>query len=129
MKLDQKGVGQHVPILGWLYIVSNAIFLLIGGLVFFFLVGIGVATGDGEAAAILGVTGVFVMGIMMLFAVPGVVAGYGLLKGKNWGRILALIVAAFSLLNFPIGTAISLYTFWVLLQEDANVYFTLPKAI
>jgi hypothetical protein len=54
-------------------------------------------------------------------------AGYGLLKRTPWARVLALVVAILSLINFPIGTAIGIYTFWVMLQEEAAEYFVSPR--
>jgi hypothetical protein len=52
------------------------------------------------------------------------VAGYGLLRRRAWGRILALVVGFLGLVDFPLGTAIGIYTFWVLLQDSAADYFT-----
>jgi hypothetical protein len=46
-----------------------------------------------------------------------------LLRRKNWGRILAIIVGVLDLANFPIGTAIGIYSLWVLLQDGASAYF------
>jgi hypothetical protein len=60
-------------------------------------------------------------------AIPGLVAGYGLLTWKSWGRILAIVVGILSLINFPLGTAVGIYTLWVLFQEEATDYFTFPK--
>ncbi len=117
----------HIKIVGWLLLASHVLFLIIGAFVFFLLVGIGIATGDSEAAGILGVTGTAVGLLMFLLALPGLAAGYGLLKRKSWGRILGVIVGVLSLMNFPLGTAVGVYTLWVLLQEDATEYFITPK--
>jgi hypothetical protein len=45
------------------------------------------------------------------------------LKRKRWGQILGIVVGALSLVNFPVGTLIGIYTLWVLLQEAATGYF------
>ncbi|WP_263382755.1 hypothetical protein [Granulicella arctica] len=42
------------------------------------------------------------------------VTGYGLLTRKRWGRTLAMITAILSLIKFPVGTAMGIYTLWVL---------------
>jgi hypothetical protein len=55
---------------------------------------------------------------MALLGLPGLLAGYGLLTRKPWARILAIVVGILSLLNFPIGTAIGLYTQWALSDEQ-----------
>ena len=55
-------------------------------------------------------------------------ASYGLLARKPWARILALVVGILGLVNFPIGTAIGLYTFWVLTQPAAMDAFVAPAS-
>jgi len=47
-------------------------------------------------------------------AALALVAGYGLLNRAPWGRTLAIIAAIFALLKFPLGTALGIYTLWVL---------------
>lgn len=121
--LTQHNLEQHVKVLGWLHIGSNILLLIIGAFVFFLLTAIGVISGDQEATAILGTVGTFIGLLMAALAIPGMVAGWGLLKQKNWGRVLGIIVGIFSLMNFPIGTAIGIYTLYVLLQEEAPAYF------
>lgn len=121
--LTQKNLEQHVTVLGWLHIGSNILLLIIGGFVFFLLTTIGVISGDQEATAILGTVGTFIGLLMAALAIPGMIAGWGLLKRKSWGRVLGIIVGIFSLMNFPLGTAIGVYTLYVLLQEEAPAYF------
>jgi len=40
--------------------------------------------------------------------------GYSLLTRQSWGRVLAIVVAILTLLKFPFGTALGIYTLWVL---------------
>ncbi len=47
-------------------------------------------------------------------AALALIAGYGLLNRAPWGRTLAIIAAIFALLKFPLGTALGIYTLWVL---------------
>jgi hypothetical protein len=114
---------QHVPILGWLMLAGNAIFLVVGGFVFVLLTGIGAVSGEAEAMGILTVVGASVALLLTVLALPGMIAGYGLLKRRPWGRILATVVAILGLINFPIGTAIGIYVIWVLFQQAATDYF------
>lgn len=123
--LDQQQIGQHVTILGWLFIIGHAFFLLIGIFVFLLLPAIGVVSGDTQATAILGVVGTAVGVLLGVLAAPGIVAGFGLLARKAWGRYLAIVVGVLNLINFPIGTLIGLYTLWVLMQERASDYFVM----
>jgi hypothetical protein len=44
-----------------------------------------------------------------------IVAAWGLLERTRWGRIFAIVVAILSLLKFPFGTALGIWTLVVLL--------------
>ena len=71
----------------------------------------------------------FVGGLVLLKAVAGFFAGWGLLQREGWARVVALIVAFISLFNVPIGTAIGIYTLWVLLPTQSDdEYHALAKA-
>jgi hypothetical protein len=124
--MNQRDLEQHVTILGWLYVVGHAIFLVIGAFVFLLLVGIAPVTGDPEPMWILGLVGTTVGLLMTALGLPGLLAGYGLLTRKPWARVLTIVVGILSLVNFPVGTAIGLYTLWVLTQPAASEYFAAP---
>jgi len=122
-QLNDEKLQLHVTILGWLHIVGHAIFLVIGIFLFTLLTGIGAVSGDWEAMAILGIIGTGLGLLLTILAIPGIVAGYGLLRRKAWGRVLAIVMGILNLINFPLGTAVGLYTLWVLFQERAADYF------
>ena len=65
-----------------------------------------------------------IAGIVTFFllasAVAGLLAGWGLLHYRLWARVLALVLGAISLLHFPFGTALGIYTFWVLLPAESE---------
>lgn len=121
--LNERDIGQHVTILGWLYIVSNAILLPIGlcGLLFF--AGIGLASADPTAFGMLGIIGMVSVLFFTALALPGLLTGYGLLKRKKWGYILGIVMGFLNLVNMPVGTAIGIYTLFVLFQDSASGYF------
>jgi hypothetical protein len=61
------------------------------------------------------------MGIMpvlvtaaVLMAALAFVAGFGLLNRRPWGRMLTIVLAVLALFKFPFGTALGIYTLWVL---------------
>jgi len=61
------------------------------------------------------------LGIMVLAkAALGFLAGWGLTQREAWARILALVLAFISLFNIPFGTAIGVYTLWVLLPGQSQ---------
>ncbi len=61
------------------------------------------------------------IGILILCkAAAGFIAGWGLLQREPWARILALILGFISLFNIPFGTALGIYTLWVLLPAASD---------
>lgn len=117
---------DHVKVLGYLHIARGAIVLLLGIAGFIVLTGIGVISGDSTAFGVLGVIAMIVLALMGLLAVPSVIAGIGLLMQKEWGRILALVVGILSLIDIPLGTALGVYTIWVLMDADGRQVFENP---
>ncbi len=69
---------------------------------------------------------------ILLFAKAaiGFIAGWGLLQQEKWARVLALVLAFISLFtNIPFGTALGVYTMWVLLPaESEREYDALSEA-
>lgn len=122
-KKSYRNMAEHVRLLGWVYIVFNLIGVLVAGVVFLAIIGGGLLSGDAEAIFITSILGTAISGFVLLVSAPGIVAGVGLLKRKSWARILALILGFLNLLNFPLGTALGVYTIWVLMQEESALYF------
>jgi hypothetical protein len=51
----------------------------------------------------------------------GFFAGWGLMHREPWARVLTLVLAFLMLfINIPIGTAVGVYTMWVLLPGDSE---------
>jgi hypothetical protein len=59
-------------------------------------------------------------GFMLVQALAGIAAGWGLLERQSWARLLALVLGFLCLLSFPLGTALGCYTLWVLLSRQAQ---------
>lgn len=126
----------HVKVLAVLYLVMSGIGLLFALLIFFALgtaasiVGMSASPQDAAIAVpILGVTGAALSALLLVLALPGLVTGWGLLKLRPWARILGIVLAVISLLNFPIGTAIGIYGLWVLLTKETERLFTPPQPV
>lgn len=49
--------------------------------------------------------------------------GFGLLRRKDWARVLAIIIAILALLKFPVGTALGIYTLWVLVPAESGMEY------
>ena len=114
---------QHVPILGWCHIVYNAIVALVGIAIGVVVSGAGAISGEREAMFITGAVGVAIAGFLIVLSLPGIIAGIGLLKFRPWARILAIILGVLHLLSFPFGTALGVYTLYVLLNAEAPAMF------
>lgn len=123
---------DHVKILGILRIVWGALGLLgalivlviFGGLAGF--LGLVAASEERDAAFVIplfALLGSFLFLLITVLSLPGIIAGFGILKFRPWGRILGIIVSALDLLNFPIGTAVGVYGLWVLFQKETEALF------
>ena len=58
--------------------------------------------------------------LILVKAAAGFIAGWGLLQREEWARVFALVVGFVALLNVPIGTALGIYTLWVLLPARSE---------
>lgn len=120
-------VAEHTKLLGILWIVYSALNLLIGIVMLFVANTIlhihinqnmnGVPP---EMPSFLHAILTAVVFFLFAKGAIGVAAGAGLLQHASWGRILALVLGFLSLLNIPFGTALGVYTIWVLLSADAD---------
>lgn len=61
-----------------------------------------------------------IFGIVALFYF---VTGYGLYKGKDWARLIAIVFAIIGLINIPIGTVISIIILIYLFKDEVKAYF------
>jgi hypothetical protein len=114
---------QHVKVVAILSIIFGALMAVLGVGLFAIIAGAGVASGEQDALIVTGSVGMLVGGLFVVLALPAIIGGIGLLKRRDWGRILILIVAGLSLLNFPFGTAYGAYAFWVLLNDQTRPLF------
>jgi zinc-ribbon domain len=53
-------------------------------------------------------------------AIAGVIAGWGLMTRQSWARVLTIVLGCISLIHFPLGTALGIYTLWVLFPPEAE---------
>ena len=109
---------KHVTLLGVLFIAYHVLGLVVGFVIMGVLSSIGCLTGDPAAMTVLTAVGVGIGTFLIVLSVPGLIAGIALLMHRGGARILALIVGAFDLIDIPFGTALGIYSFWVLLHDD-----------
>jgi len=56
-------------------------------------------------------------------AAAGFLVAWGLLQREPWARVLTIVMAFVALFNIPFGTAIGIYTLWVLLPAESDAEF------
>jgi hypothetical protein len=117
---------KHITAVAALQIGLSIIGLLIGLFLLFFLSAIAAFSHDPNALVVLPTIGVILGGVFIVLSVAGIVGGIGLLRYRNWARILILILSVFDLFNIPIGTAVAIYTFWILVQDETSRLFGAP---
>jgi len=68
--------------------------------------------------------GIFSAGIILaFFGVLHLVLAWGLFEREPWARFLGLALGFLALLRFPLGTALGIYTLWVLLPEGSGAEY------
>lgn len=118
---------RHISLIGILWIVYGGLSLTFGFLGFLLLFGISFIPDMGnEVPFILRTVGSIAIFFFALLGLPKIIAGIGLLKKKEWGRILTIIVSFISLLNIPLGTALGIYSIVILMKEESLQYFKSP---
>ncbi len=114
----------NIKILGWSHIIMGGITLLLGLSLLLLLIGGSLFIfGPRNFSLFMTLIGIVIGGFLTLVAAPGIVVGIGLLNLKSWARVMALIIAFFYLFEFPLGTVLSAYTFYILLNEKAAMLF------
>jgi hypothetical protein len=56
-------------------------------------------------------------------AAVGFLTGWGLLHREPWARMLTIVLAFLALFHVPFGTALGIYTLWVLLPAESDAEY------
>lgn len=125
---------RHMRILSILEIINATLGLLISPFLIFFIccfffigrisnmnnASSGFSTWASLSGLLIGVLGLCLLAVIVL----RFWAALRLKSGSQSARMLILIFSVFDLTSFPIGTALGLYAFWVLLfREGAEEYY------
>lgn len=111
---------RHLQLLGIFWIAYSAITILGGVAVV--IIGNALFGPAGHLGApaflqpLLTAVGVF----LIVKSALGIAAGWGLLQRESWARILTLVLGFIALIHIPLGTALGIYTMWVLLAPGAD---------
>ncbi len=114
---------KHVKIIAWIHLVLGGLVLLTALLAFVTVLFGGLFSGKIVAALASPIVAIVVAIVIGLFALPGLLAGKGLLEGKSWARVLAMVLAVFHFTHFPLGTLFCIYSFWALWGKEVDPLF------
>ncbi|MGH9378402.1 MAG: zinc ribbon domain-containing protein [Terriglobia bacterium] len=59
----------------------------------------------------------------LAYAAACFLTGWGLMQRRPWARILAIVLAILSLVHLPLGTALGIYTLWVIVPAESEVEY------
>jgi hypothetical protein len=123
-QVDPNRIERHLRTLGILWMIAGGLFLIpaiglivVGNTAWF------VIHGDAMAAMLGPLVMGLIGGTLFLLAAGGILVGRGLLDRRPWARTTALILGVLVLFHPPIGTALGIYTLWVLLSADAKTHY------
>ena len=119
---------KHAQLMGILWIAYGALSLLGGAVVIITLMAVSYIPDMGDVGPdVLRIIGLSVGAFLFILAIPKIIGGLGLLKHKEWARILIMILSFLSLLNIPMGTALGIYSLVYLMKPEMITLFK-PKA-
>jgi len=115
---------NHIRALGIVFVVFGIMGFLGASIVAIIFIGGGLAgeivTDEPIVSLIIGSFGIVIVSIILIFSIPKVIVGYGLIKGCSWSYLFGIIISIISLFDLPFGTAAGIYGLWVLTKEESK---------
>lgn len=120
-------VQEHVRLVGILWMaysalttVGSIVLFIVAQVIFGGLTRMGPGGPPPEAFIWLRPFLTFIAGLVLMLGAAGFIAGWGLLQREHWGRTVALVLGFLALFKVPLGTALGIYTLWVLLPAQSD---------
>ena len=122
----------HITAVGALRIGYGSCGIILAIIIFFTTIGVGFIVaeegGDDTALAVISAVMIPIVILLMLLSLADIIGGIGVLKRKNWARYLVMIHSVLDFFNIPFGTAIGIYSLWVLSHgETARLFAPQPR--
>ena len=111
---------RHVTLVAAFHIGYGVLGIVWATVIWAVVLGMTFIPEDTEVIRIVSVITNAVAIIMFFVSIPGIVGGIGLLKRLSWARILVLVISVLHLFRIPIGTALGIYSIWVLTNEETK---------
>jgi hypothetical protein len=117
--IAQSRLQHHLQTLGILWMAVGGLFLIPAVILMVFSQGIHLVIRSYEQwPSFFPLLLYTASGTMVVLAAGGVCVGLGLIHRRPWARTTAIILAALALFHPPAGTALGIYTLWVLLADE-----------
>jgi len=122
---------RHIDVLAVFYLFWGALALVAGtGILVLALGALAIVTSAERAALGPDLAANVTVGIFFLFAAGALLwggihllTGLALRRHRTWGRLVGMGLAVLNLFFLPLGTALAVYAFWVLLSEQTRRLF------
>jgi len=111
---------RHVTLVAAFHIGYGVLGIVWATVIWAVVLGMTFIPEDTEVIRIVSVITNAVAIIIFFVSIPGIVGGIGLLKRLSWARILVLVISVLHLFRIPIGTALGIYSIWVLTNEETK---------
>jgi hypothetical protein len=115
---------NHIRALGIVFVVFGLMGLLGASIVAIIFIGGGmagsIASDEPIISLIAGSLGIVIVSIILIFSIPKMIVGYGLIKGYKWSYLFGIIISIISLFDLPFGTAAGIYGLWVLTKPESK---------
>lgn len=113
-----------VDLVGGLWILAGLLGLLACFLMFFLFLGVSLFADIGHTArVVLRILAWGSWALAAILALPQIIAGLGLMKRQEWARILAIVLSIIALFRFPLGTALGIFSLFVLTHRETVPLF------
>lgn len=112
---------KEIELLGALHIAMSILYSLVFTSIYavLFSKGFFIAAREGGANiqyVIFAVMG----GFLLIFALSGVIAAMGTIRGSSWAQMMILILGCLDLICIPLGTALGVYTIWIFMHYEKS---------
>ena len=115
----QSRLERHLQTLGTLWMAIGGLFLIPALGIMVFGHGARFVLHDHEPWPDLFQVFLYVAGgTLTILAAGGLCVGLGLMQRRPWARIAAIVLGGLALFHPPFGTALGVYTLWVLLADE-----------
>jgi hypothetical protein len=117
-----KTIGIMHLIFGGFFTLMSLVMLLFFG--FFAAILSAAAASDPNAPPVAFIWAImgFVFLLYLILSLPGLIAGYAMLKKKPWARIAGIISSVMAGISFPFGTALCVYSLWYFFGEAGRAF-------